>query len=377
MSGAASEGPTLFRPFALRGVTLRNRIVVSPMCQYRAVEGVPGAWHLAHHSRFALSGVGAAIVEATGITRAGRISPGCTGIWNEAQVAAWRGITALYREQGAATGIQLNHAGAKGATARPWEGAGPLAEDGPEPFWETVGPSDVAMRPGWRAPRPMTPAEIAQLVADFAAAARRAVAAGFDFIELHGAHGYLLHEFVSPMTNRRTDAYGGDLARRMRLPLEVAEAVRAAIPQEMPLLWRASVTDNMEGGITLADSVALARELRARGVDLMDCSSGGIQATVSLSTQRLAPGYQVPLAEAIRREAGIATMAVGLITDPAQADAIVAAERADLVALGRELISDPAWTYRAAIALGHPDPESVLPMPYGFYLRRRAQAQGR
>jgi 2,4-dienoyl-CoA reductase-like NADH-dependent reductase (Old Yellow Enzyme family) len=373
----AGDIPALFRPFALRGVTLRNRIVVSPMCQYLAEEGVPGAWHLAHHARFALSGVGAAIVEATGITRAGRISPGCTGIWNQAQVAAWSAITALYREQGIATGIQLNHAGAKGATARPWEGAGPLPETGPDAFWETVGPSDVIMRPGWRAPRPMTRAEIAQLVEDFVAAARRSVVAGFDLIELHGAHGYLLHEFLSPVTNRRTDDYGGDLARRMRLPLEVAAAVRAAIPPAMPLFWRASVLDNMEGGITLDDSLALARELAARGVDAVDCSSGGINAAVSLSTQRLPHGHQVPLAEAIRAGSGLASMAVGLITDPVQANAIVAEGRAELVALARELIADPAWAYRAAVALGHPDPESVLPMPYAFYLRRRAATQGR
>jgi 2,4-dienoyl-CoA reductase-like NADH-dependent reductase (Old Yellow Enzyme family) len=377
VSGVTGEGPALFRPFALRSVTLRNRIVVSPMCQYLATEGVPGAWHLAHHARFALSGVGAAIVEATGITRDGRISPGCTGIWNDAQAEAWAAVTRLYREQGVATAIQLNHAGAKGATARPWEGAGPLAEDGPEPFWETVGPSDVVMRPGWRAPRPMTLAEIAQVTADFVAAARRSVRAGFDMIELHGAHGYLLHEFFSPVTNRRDDAYGGDLARRMRLPLEVAAAVRAAIPPDMPLLWRASVLDNMDGGITLEDSIALARELRARGVDLVDCSSGGINAAVSLSQQKLEHGFQVPLAEAIRSQAGIPTMAVGLITDPVQAEAIVAEGRADCIALARALIDDPAWAYHAAVALGHPDPESVLPMPYAFYLRRRAQTQGR
>jgi 2,4-dienoyl-CoA reductase-like NADH-dependent reductase (Old Yellow Enzyme family) len=366
--------PALFRPFALRGVTLRNRIVVSPMCQYLAEEGLPGAWHLAHHARFALSGVGAAIVEATGVTRDGRISPGCTGIWNDTQAEAWGAICRLYRGQGVAVGIQLNHAGAKGATARPWDGAGPLPEG---EAWPTIAPSDVVMRPGWRAPRPATQDELRGLVEAFAAAARRAVRAGFDFVELHGAHGYLLHEFFSPVTNRRDDAYGGDLARRMRLLLDVAEAVRGAIPHDMPLFWRASVGDNMEGGITLADSVALAKELSARGVDLMDCSSGGINAAVSLSQQKLPHGHQVPLADAIRRDAVIATMAVGLITDPVQANAIVAGDRADLVALARALIADPAWAYHAAIALAHPDPEAVLPMPYAFYLRRRAQAQGR
>jgi 2,4-dienoyl-CoA reductase-like NADH-dependent reductase (Old Yellow Enzyme family) len=361
----------------LRGVTLRNRIVVSPMCQYLAEEGRPGGWHMAHHARFALSGVGAAIMEATGVTRDGRITHGCTGLWDDAQIAPWAAICDLYRAQGAATGIQLNHAGAKAATARPWEGAGPLPESGPEAFWETIGPSDVPMRPGWRLPRPMTSDEIATLPAAFAAAARRAVQAGFDMIELHGAHGYLLHEFLSPVTNRRTDAHGGDLAGRMRLPLEVAEAVRAAIPAAMPLLWRASVLDNMAGGITLADSVVLARALKARGVDLIDCSAGGINAAVSLSQQKLEHGHQVPLADAIRREAEIPTMAVGLITDPAQAEAIVAEGRADCVALAREFSADPAWAYRAAVALGVADPEALLPGPYAFYLRRRAQTQGR
>jgi len=370
-------GPTLFRPFTLRGTTLRNRIVVSPMCQYLAEAGMPGAWHLAHHARFALSGVGAAIVEATAVTRDGRITHGCTGLWNEAQVTAWAEVTRLYRGQGVVTGIQLNHAGAKGATARPWEGAGPLPEHGAEAAWECIGPSDVPMRPGWRAPRPATPFEIEALVVAFGEAATRAVRAGFDVIELHGAHGYLLHEFLSPVTNRRADEYGGDLARRMRLPLRVAEAVRAVIPPAMPLLWRASVLDNMEGGITLEDSIALARELKARGVDLMDCSSGGINAAVSLSQQPLEHGFQVPLAEAIRRDADLPSMAVGLITDPVQANAIVEEGRADLVALARELIADPAWAYRAAVTLGAADPEGVLPMPYAFYLRRRAAAQGR
>lgn len=377
MTRATGSGPALFRPLSLRGVTLRNRIVVSPMCQYLAEEGRPGAWHMAHHARFALSGVGAAIMEATAVTRDGRITHGCTGLWEEAQVAPWAAICDLYRAQGVATGLQLSHAGAKGATARPWEGAGPLPESGAEAFWPTIGPSDVPMRPGWRPPRPMTREQIEALPGSFAAAARRAVRAGFDMVELHGAHGYLLHAFLSPITNRRDDAFGGDLAARMRLPLAVAEAVRAVIPPGMPLLWRASVRDDMEGGITLADSIALARALKARGVDLLDCSSGGIGAAVSLSLQKLAHGHQVPLAEAIRREAGIATMAVGLITDPVQAEAIVAGGRADCVALARELIANPAWAYHAAVTLGAADPEAALPGPYAFYLRRRAQTQGR
>ena len=376
MSGEAS-GPALFRPFAIRGVTLRNRVVVSPMCQYLAEEGRPGAWHLAHHARFALGGVGAAVAEATAVTRDGRITHGCTGLYDDAQIAPWAAVCALYRGQGVVTGVQLNHAGGKGATQRPWEGAGALPPDGPEPAWECIGPSAVPVRPNFRPPRPAAPAEIDEVVTAFADAARRATRAGFDFIELHGAHGYLLHAFLSPITNRREDAYGRDLAGRMRLPLRVAEAVRAAIPPDMPLFWRASLTDNMEGGLTLEDSLVLARELKARGVDVMDCSAGGIAAPVSLSQQTLTHGFQVPLAEAVGREAGMHTMAVGLITDPVKANAIVEEGRADLVALARELIADPAWTYRAAVALGAADPEAVLPEPYAFYLRRRAQAQGR
>lgn len=377
MSATPTERPALFRPLALRGVTFGNRIVVAPMCQYLAVEGAPNAWHMAHHARFALSGVGAAIVEATAVTRDGRITHGCTGLYDDAQIEPWSRITALYREHGVPVGVQLNHASAKGATARPWEGAGPLALDGDEAAWECIAPSDVPMRAGWRAPRPATEGELDAIVEAFATAARRAVRSGFDFIELHGAHGYLLHEFISPITNRRSDAYGGDLAGRMRLLLRVAEATRAAIPDTMPLLWRASVTDGAPEGTTVEDSIALAGELKARGVDLMDCSSGGMIAPVSLLQQKLAHGYQVPLAEALRRGAGIPTMAVGLITEPHAANAILEEGRADAVALARELIANPAWAYHAAIALGHDDPEAVLPQPYAFYLRRRAQAQGR
>lgn len=367
----------LFRPLTLRGVTFRNRVFVAPMCQYLAVEGAPGEWHMAHHARFALGGVGGAIVEATAVMRDGRITHGCTGLYDDAQIAPWSRVTALYRAQGVPVGVQLNHASAKGATARPWEGAGPLPQLGAEPAWDCIGPSDVPMRSGWRAPRPATRAELDAIVLAFADAARRAVRAGFEFIELHGAHGYLLHEFMSPITNRRNDDHGGDLAGRMRLALRVAEAVRAAIPSQMPLLYRASVTDGAEGGTTVEESIALARELKARGVDLLDCSSGGMVAPVSLLQQKLAHGYLVHLAEAVRRGADMPSMAVGLITEPHAANAIVEQGRADAVALARELIANPAWAYHAAIALAQADPEAVLPEPYAFYLRRRAQAQGR
>jgi 2,4-dienoyl-CoA reductase-like NADH-dependent reductase (Old Yellow Enzyme family) len=366
--------PALFQPITLRGLTIRNRIAVSPMCQYVAVDGVPNEWHVAHHGRFALGGVGLVIAEATGVMRDGRISPGCTGLWTDEQEAAWARITALHRAHGVASAIQLNHSGAKGSTAQPWAGAGQLDPDAPD-AWEIVAASAVPMRAGWRAPRPATVPELEAIVAAFGAAARRAASAGFDTIELHGAHGYLLHSFFSPLTNRREDAFGGSLEKRMRLPLLVAEEVRRAVPEAMPLLYRASVVDNAEGGLTVEDTVALALELKKRGVDLIDCSSGGGTAMMPPAPQ--AHGHQVHLAEEVHRGAGIPTMAVGLITDPLKANAVVAEGRADMVALGREMLADANWPYRAALATGHPAPESILPRGHGFFLERRAQAQGR
>lgn len=374
---SAMATPALFTPFTMRGVTLKNRIVVSPMCQYLAVEGQPGDWHMAHHGRLALGGVGAAILEATAVTRDGRITHGCTGLWEDAQIAPMARITALYKAHGVVPGVQIGHAGGKAATQRPWEGAGPLPEDGPEPAWEIIGPSAVKIRSNFRTPRPVTVAEIAGLVAAFGQAAKRAVAAGFEIIELHGAHGYLLHSFMSPLTNQRTDDYGGSLANRMRLALECAAEVRRSVPAHIVVAYRASVVDNLDGGITVDDSIQLAAELKRLGIDLIDCSAGGIALPVSLLPHKVEHGFQAPLADAVRQGAGLATMAVGLITDPIKANAIVASGQADLVALGRELLADPNWPYHAAVALGLDKPESVLPMQYGFYLERRAAAQGR
>jgi 2,4-dienoyl-CoA reductase-like NADH-dependent reductase (Old Yellow Enzyme family) len=356
---------------------LRNRIVVSPMCQYLAVDGVAGGWHMAHHARFALGGVGACIVEATAISEQGRITHGCTGLYTDAQEAALGQIAALHAAQGVIPGIQISHAGGKGATQRPWEGAGPCPEAGPESAWETIGASETPIRTGFRPPRPARAEELAQVVEDFAKAARRAVRAGYRLIEIHGAHGYLIHQFLSPIVNQRTDSYGGAIEGRMKLALEVAEAVRACVPDDVIVAWRASVVDNLPGGLSLEDSIALCQALRERGVDLIDCSAGGIGAPVSLMQNRVEHGFQVPLAEAVGKATGLAAMAVGLITDPVKANAIVAEGRADLVALARELIADPNWAYRAAIALGHPNPEATLPAPYAFFLERRAQAQGR
>ncbi|MGL4438800.1 MAG: NADH:flavin oxidoreductase/NADH oxidase [Bosea sp. (in: a-proteobacteria)] len=369
--------PTLFSPFTLRGVTIRNRIVVSPMCQYLAVEGQPGDWHTAHHARLALGGVGAAIIEATAITRDGRITHGCTGLWDDAQIAPMARVTSLYKAHGVVPGVQIGHAGGKAATQRPWEGAGPLPDNGPEAAWEIIGPSAVKIRSNFRTPRPATLSELAEIIEAFGHAARRAVAAGFQIIELHGAHGYLLHSFMSPLINQRTDHYGGTLENRMRLALECTSRVRSSVPEDVVVAYRASVTDNLDGGITLDDSIALSRALKQLGVDLIDCSAGGIALPVSLLQHKVAHGFQVPLAEAIRNGAGLATMAVGLITDPLKANDIIASGQADLVALGRELLANPNWPYHAAIALGIDKPEAVLPMQYAFYLERRAAAQGR
>jgi len=366
--------PELFTPLALRGLELRNRIVVSPMCQYLAVEGAVQDWHYRHHARFALGGVGTAFVEATAVTRDGRITHGCTGLWEDAQIDGLARIAAMYREYGIAPGIQLGHAGRRASAARPWEGAQPLAVDGPDPAWPTVGPSPVPEREGNPVPRELKVAEIEGLVDDFRAAVRRARRAGFDVVEIHGAHGYLIHSFFSPVSNRREDAFGGSLERRMRLPLLVAEAVRAEWPAELPVFYRASAVDGVEGGATVEDTVALARELRARGIDVIDCSSGGMAGSGSLSSRKIRQGYQVPYAAAVREGAGIATMAVGAIVSPALAESIVAGGQADLVALGRELLADPNWAYRAARELGMERPWEVLPDKYAFYLERRAAA---
>ncbi len=369
--------PALFTPYRMRGATLRNRIVVSPMCQYLAVDGVPNEWHFAHHARFALGGLGASIAEATAVTRGGRITHGCTGLWDDAQVEAWRRITALYRAHGVVSGVQISHAGGKAATQRPWEGAGPLPETGPEPAWDIIGPSAIKVRSTLRTPREATNGEIEEILHAFGRAAKRAVSAGFGMIEVHGAHGYLIHSFMSPITNQRTDAWGGTAEKRMRLAVEAVREVRRNVPDDLPVLYRASVVDNQDGGLAVADTVALAKTLKAEGVDLIDCSAGGMQVAASLLPQKVPEAFQAPLAEAVRRDAGIATMAVGMITDPEAANRVITSGQADLVALGRELIADAAWPYRAALALGLEKPDDVLPPQYAFYLERRAAAQGR
>ena len=365
----------LFTPLSVRGVTFKNRIVVSPMCQYAAVDGHATDWHFDHHARFALGGVGGALVEATGILPEGRITPDCLGIWDDAHIPGLSRIVATYHRQGAAIGIQIGHAGRKASSTAPWDGGWALPEDDPR-AWQTVAPSAIAYHEDWPVPHELTEAEIEGIVEAFVAAALRAVAAGFDFVEIHGAHGYLLHEFVSPVSNKRTDRYGGSAENRMRLSLEVASRVRAVIPETMPLFYRASCIDRIPGeGLTLDDTVSLAAALKAVGVDVVDCSAGGILVRTNPGHIKEGPAFQVGFAERIRAEAGIATMAVGAITEPEQAEEIIASGKADLVALAREMLSDSNFAHRAALALGIERPDFVLPERYAFYLQfRRPQA---
>ena len=342
----------LFSPLTLRGVTLPNRIGVSPMCQYSCgPDGRPTEWHLAHLHSFATGGAGLVIIEATAVSPEGRITPQDVGLWEEAQLPGHRRIVSAITRMGAVPGIQIAHAGRKGSQAQPWVG-GPAREHG----WQTVAPSAVAF-PGMAEPRALTEEEIRQVVADFVATARRAVEAGYRFIEVHAAHGYLLHQFLSPLANKRNDGWGGDFAGRTRLTREVVAAVRAAIPEELPLAVRFSHTDWTEGGWTTEETVELARQVKALGADLADVSSGG----VAPAKIPVGPGYQVPGAAAVREGAGLPVAAVGMITEPEQAQAVLSEGKADLILLARALLRDPFWPLRAAQALGRTEALRVPP----------------
>jgi 2,4-dienoyl-CoA reductase-like NADH-dependent reductase (Old Yellow Enzyme family) len=316
------------------------------MCQYSSDGGMPNEWHFVHLGCRAIGGAGFVCVEASGVTPIGRITPWDAGIWSEAHAKAWKPVADFIRAHGSIPGIQIAHAGRKASVGRPWEGGKPLAPSAGG--WQTIGPSAIAFGE-YPAPREMTTAEIEATVEDFVKGARFALHAGFDVVEVHGAHGYLLHSFCSPLSNRRTDAWGGSLENRIRLPLAVAKAVRALWPADKPVFYRVSATDWAEGGWDLAQTIELCKALKAIGIDLVDCSSGG-----NIHAQKIAlgPGYQVPFAEAIRREAGIPTMAVGLISEPVQAEQIVALGRADAVCLARAFLRDPYWPRHAARALG-------------------------
>jgi 2,4-dienoyl-CoA reductase-like NADH-dependent reductase (Old Yellow Enzyme family) len=337
----------LFAPLRLRDVEFRNRVFVSPMCQYSALDGVPADWHLVHLGSRAVGGAGLVLAEATAVVPEGRISPGCLGLWNDLQAGAFARIAEFIAAHGAVPGVQLAHAGRKASTALAWLGGGPLGQA--QGGWPTVAPSAIPFGPGFAPPHELGTAEIAGLVARFAEAAARAAGAGFQVVEIHMAHGYLLHQFLSPLTNRRTDAFGGTLENRARFPLQVAAAVRAAFPPALPVLVRISATDWVDGGWDLPQSVQLARRLGEAGVDLIDCSSGGL---VPDARVPVGPGYQVPFAAAIRRDAALPTAAVGLITEARQAERIVAEGDADAVFLARALLRDPYWPLHAAHDLG-------------------------
>lgn len=337
----------LFTPLRLRDITLKNRIAVSPMCQYSAQGGIPGAWHRIHYGTRAVGGAGLVMVEATAVSPEGRISPWCTGLWSEAQVAAFRPITESIRDQGAIPAIQIGHAGRKASCDAPWNGGTSLPAGAGG--WNIVAPSALPFSPAHATPHALELTEIDALVDQFAEAACRALAAGFEVLELHCAHGYLLHEFLSPLSNQRNDDYGGDIANRCRLPLRIARELREIWPEAWPLFVRISATDWVMGGWDLDQSVQFAAWLKACGVDLVDCSSGGM---VPDAVVPYAPGFQVPFAATLRRKTGMATGAVGGITTAAQAETILEQEEADLVLLARELLRNPYWPLHAARELG-------------------------
>jgi 2,4-dienoyl-CoA reductase-like NADH-dependent reductase (Old Yellow Enzyme family) len=337
----------LFEPLTLRGLTLRNRIVVSPMCQYSCADGFANDWHFVHLASRAVGGAGLVFTEAAAVTPEGRISPEDLGIWDDVHAVPFERIARFVKGEGAVFGMQLAHAGRKGSTRRPWEGHGAVSPD--EGGWVPLGPTSAPFAENYPTPQMMTQDDIRAVVDAFTHAAYRARRIGFDVIEIHAAHGYLIHEFLSPLSNTRTDDYGGSFENRIRLCLEVVTAVRAVWPDDLPLFVRVSATDWTPGGWDIDECVELARRLGAAGVDLIDCSSGG---NVARPTIPVAPGYQVPFAERIRRDAAIATGAVGLITEPAQADAIIRSGQADIVLLAREMLRDPYWPLRAARELG-------------------------
>lgn len=350
------ETVKLFLPLQLRKLEFKNRIAVSPMCQYSAIDGHPNTWHLVHLGSRAVGGAALVMAEASGVSDVGRISPGDTGLYLDSHVDAWRPIVQFVKEHGAVAGIQLAHAGRKASTDVPWRGGKPLSAA--QGAWQTISASALAFDAGYPTPKELSVAEIDQVVQQFEDAARRAQAAGFQIVEIHAAHGYLLTQFLSPLSNHRTDSYGGSFENRIRLLLRVAKSVRSIWPESQPLFVRISATDWVEGGWDIAQSVELCHHLKSLGVDLIDVSSGGTSPAAKIP---LGPGYQVEFAEVIRKEVGIATGAVGMITDPAQADTIITTGQADMVFLAREMLRDPYWPRHAAKAL-----RAELPVPQQY-----------
>ena len=379
MSDGANVGetarPRLFEPFTIRGLTLKNRLVVPPMVHYRADPGhTCGSFHLVHLGRYALGGFGLVFVEATGVEEVGLINEHDLGIWNDAQVESFKPLIAFMRRQGTAIGIQLAHGGRKSSSQTAMQGKGPLTEENLTAGarqWQPVGPTAEPVARGWLTPRQLTTDECRQMVKTWAHAAKNAVKAGFDTIEIHTAHGYLLASFLSPVSNTRNDEYGGDRAGRMRLPLEIVEAVRKEMPASMPLFLRVSSVDGTVEGWNMDDTVAYARELKARGVDVIDCSSGGISGSATAAQVPRALGFQVPFAERVRREAGIPTMAVGIILEARQAEDILEKGQADLIAVGRQSQYNPNVAHHWAHDLGINSRFEDWSPEYGWWLEKR------
>jgi 2,4-dienoyl-CoA reductase-like NADH-dependent reductase (Old Yellow Enzyme family) len=368
--------PLLFTPITLRDVTLRNRVVIAPMATYSAVDGIAQDFHFAHWGRLVLGGAGCVFVEATAVTEQGRITNGDLGIWSDAHVPPLKRIAEFMKTQNVVPGIQLAHAGRKGSMQRPWFGNGALtAEDFTrgEKKWDTVAPTAEPMAEGHIVPRPLSVSDLAKLKDDWVGAANRCIEAGFDFLEIHNAHGYLMHQFLSPISNKRTDAYGSDLAGRMRFPLEVAEALRNVWPKDKPVSVRVSAVDGLDGGWTMDDTIVYAKELKKRGIDVIDCSSGGLFGSATAARIKRTWGFQVPYAERVRREAGIKSMAVGLIVDPFFAEEILQKGRADLIAIAREALVNPCWPQMAEITLGRKASDAMddWPIQYGWWLQNR------
>ncbi|AEC21172.1 putative FMN oxidoreductase [Pusillimonas sp. T7-7] len=367
----------LFSPYRLGGIELPNRIVVSPMSMYSSQEGYADDFHLVHLGRFALGGAGLVMMEATAVQRPGRGTDGCLGIWLDGHVPALQRITNFLHRHGSKAGLQLGHAGPKGSTQRPWHGGGPLTADDAtqrkEFAWNTVSASAKPVDVDWPIPSALTEADLDILVEDWCTAARRAAEAGFDVLELHFAHGYLLHAFLSPLTNDRTDEYGGSLENRMRLPLRIAQAVRQVFPKNRPVLVRISSIDGVDIGWSVNDSISLARALAGIGIDAIVCSSGGVKLPKGHVLASRSPGFQVPFAEQIKREAGIPTVAVGMIRTTQQAEDILQQGQADLVALAREMLFNPNWAAQAALELEGARGWRWWPEPFGWWLQRRVR----
>lgn len=367
----------LFQPLTLRDVTFKNRIAVSPMSQYRAEDGHANDWHMVHLGRFAMGGAGLVFAEATAVEEDGRRTYGDLGLWQDAQIDTLARVAKFIEDEGAVPGIQLGHAGRKASERRPWHGDAPLSDEdilerGEKP-WQTIAPSAISYADGWPAPAEMSEADIQRVIVAFGSAAGRAHRAGFKVIEVYAAHGFLCHQFLSPIANKRTDKWGGSSENRMRFAIEVARAIRAQWSDDLPLMFRLSATDWVDGGLEIEDTIEIARELAAVGVDMIDCSTGGIGGTERPQRMKIEDGFQVPFSASIKNAAAVPTMAVGFLRDAKMCEQVIASGQADMVALARELLANPNWPLHAAEELRVDENHSLWPPEFGWWLEKRAQ----